>query len=187
MIQLVKKCLKKSIGKVRLTYDELTTLLTEIEGVINSRPLSYLSTEDLDEPLTPSNLLTGHQVLSLSNVTGLVDITDEFRLTCDDLNVRLQHLTHVIDNYWIRWRNEYLLQLRERYSPVDTVGVPRAPVPGEVVIVHDDNHPCSLWKLGKLLMWLWVMRIIRGAVLDVVTNGKTKFFADPSPFCTHSR
>ena len=110
-----------------------------------------------------------------------MDITDEeFRLTSDDVTIRLQHLTHVLDDYWIRWKNEYLLQLRERYSPVDTVGLPRAPVPGEVVIVHDENHPHSLWKLGK------VTDVIKGdenqicgAVLDVVTNGKTKTLRRP--------
>jgi len=80
----------------------------------------------------------------------------------------------------MRWRNEYLLQLREHYSSVDTVGVPRAPVPGEVVIVHDENHPRSLWKLGKVTdMIKGDDNQIRGAVLDVVTNGKTKALYRP--------
>ena len=35
MVQSVKRCLKKSIGKARLSYHELTTVLTEIEAIIN--------------------------------------------------------------------------------------------------------------------------------------------------------
>jgi len=53
------------------------------------------------------------------------------------------------------------------------IGVARSPVPGEVIIVHDENHPKSIWKLGR------VTDIIKGdngqvhgAVFDVVTNGK---------------
>ena len=65
--------------------------------------------EDLNKLLTPSHLLTGHHALSLPNITELVDVTDEdFQLAYDDLNVRLQYLTCVLDDYWIRWKNEYL-------------------------------------------------------------------------------
>jgi len=63
---------------------------------------------------------------------------------------------------------------------VDTIGVPRAPVPGEVVIIHNENHPRSPWKLGKVAE---VIKCddnqIRGAVLDVVTNGKMKTLRRP--------
>ena len=53
MIQSMKRCLKKTIGKAKLTYDELFITLTEAEGSINSQPLSYVSSHDLEEPLTP--------------------------------------------------------------------------------------------------------------------------------------
>ena len=41
MIKSAKRCLKKSVGKNCLTYDELHTLIVEIEAVLNSRPLMY--------------------------------------------------------------------------------------------------------------------------------------------------
>ena len=69
MIKSVKRCLRKTIGQARLTYDELLTALTEVEMVVNSRPLSYVSTEDAEEPLTPSHLLIGRKVLSLPDST----------------------------------------------------------------------------------------------------------------------
>ena len=64
----MKHCLKKTIGKAKLTHDELLTVLTEVEAIINSRPLSYVSSEDLDEPLTPSHL-SGLHILSLPDST----------------------------------------------------------------------------------------------------------------------
>ena len=36
--------------------------------ILNSRPSSYVSTEDIEEPLTPSHLMTGGRVLSLPDV-----------------------------------------------------------------------------------------------------------------------
>ena len=36
LVQMVKRCLKKMIGRARLTYDELSTVIIEVEGVINS-------------------------------------------------------------------------------------------------------------------------------------------------------
>ena len=66
MIQTTKRCLRKTIGSARLTYDELLTSVTEVEMILNSRPLTHLSSDDVEEePLTPSHLLLGYRVLSL--------------------------------------------------------------------------------------------------------------------------
>lgn len=59
MVRSTKRCLKKIVGRAKLSYDELLTAITEVEMIINSRPLTYLSSDDVEEPLTPAHFLTG--------------------------------------------------------------------------------------------------------------------------------
>lgn len=58
--------LKRVIGDQKLTYEEFSTLLTQIEAILNSRPLCALTEdpEDLNY-LTPSHFLTSGPVLTL--------------------------------------------------------------------------------------------------------------------------
>ena len=65
MVRSTKRCLKKMIGRAQLSYDEILTAVTEVESIINSRPLSYVSTDDMEEPLTPSHFLTGRRLLNV--------------------------------------------------------------------------------------------------------------------------
>ena len=67
LIKSTKRCLKQTIGQAKLSFDELLTVTTEIEMVVNSRPLSYVSMEDLEEPLMPSHLLIGHCLVYLES------------------------------------------------------------------------------------------------------------------------
>ena len=42
MVQLLKRCLPKMVGQSRLTNVELLTSVTEVEMILNSRPLTYI-------------------------------------------------------------------------------------------------------------------------------------------------
>jgi hypothetical protein len=60
--------LKKILGTTKLSYDELLTVVVDVEAILNSRPLTYLDNDDMAEPLTVSNLISGKRVLFLPNV-----------------------------------------------------------------------------------------------------------------------
>ena len=94
--------------------------MVEIEAVINSRPLSYLSSEDLEEPLTPSHFLCGRRILSLpDDLTAEDDIHDpDFVLHESELSRRMRHLNTILNHFWERWKGEYLLELREAHRYV---------------------------------------------------------------------
>ena len=70
LVKSRKHCLRKFIGQAKFSLDELQTAVVEVESTINSRPLTYLSPSDLEEPLTPSHLIAGKRVVNLLRLPG---------------------------------------------------------------------------------------------------------------------
>ena len=57
----VKRCLKKVVGRSTLKFEEMRTLLVEVECTLNDCPLNYLydEIEGVSQPLTPADLIYG--------------------------------------------------------------------------------------------------------------------------------
>ena len=103
------------VSQAHFTHDELLTAVVEIEAIINARPLSYVSTEDMEEPLTSSHLLRGCRLLSLpEHLTYCHPLNDkDFEISPAQASRRVKHLNNVLNHFWRRWRQEYLTELRE--------------------------------------------------------------------------
>ena len=158
------------IGHAKLTYDELVTVLAEVEAVVNSRPIAYVSTADLDEPLTPSHLLIGRRVLDLPD--HLYPEPEDFELKPDILSRRNRYLNRLLSRFWEKWIKEYLLELRNAHRYHKGTSQETQVSVGDIVVVHDDL-PRGFWKLGcveKLLPGR--DGTVRGATVCVTTNGK---------------
>ena len=82
LVRSTKCCLRKLVGGAQISFDELVTTLGEIESAINSRPLAYVSTGDMEESLTPSHLIVGRGICNLpDHLSHLGDIgVEEFLL-----------------------------------------------------------------------------------------------------------
>ena len=152
MIRSTKRCLKKLMGRAHFSLDELTTALAEIEAVLNSRPLSYVSSTDMEEPITPSNLVVGHRILNLpDNINYLSDLDEEFVLTKGQVLRQVKHLNNVLNHFWRRWRTEYLNHLREVHAQLSrrrSASSDSFISIGDVVVVKDDQLPRGQWKLA---------------------------------------
>ena len=165
------------MGNARLTHDELLTSVVEVEMILNSHPLSYVSSKEFEEPLTPSHSLLGFRVLSLPDIVasdGDADPDYDNDVNRDDLTRRMKHLGRTLDMFWRRWKTEYLLELQEshHHSPHQG-GEPSHIAVGDIVIVHDENYPRGLWKLGKVESLLpGADGNVRGAFVRVQSSGQ---------------
>ena len=62
MVRSIKNTLKEVVVISSLDYKQLNTVLVQIENVMNAHPLTYMNDENLDESLTPYNLIDGRNI-----------------------------------------------------------------------------------------------------------------------------
>ena len=85
-----------------LSFDEMHTAVLEVESILDSRPLTYTTSEDIEEPLTPSHLLVGRRLLSLpENLTYLQDKDPDFEPTTEPMQARGRYLYNVLNHFWL--------------------------------------------------------------------------------------
>ena len=145
LIGMTKTSLRKVLVKAFVNLEELQTVLAEVECILNDRPSTYVSSDPVDEPpLTPSHLLYGRTITSLSYPDERPDEA-EMNVTQNTLQKRSERVQQTIQHFWTRWRHENLTSLRETHRGKgrddDNVKV------GDVVLVHNDA-PRNTWPLG---------------------------------------
>lgn len=136
-IKCVKRHLYRVIGSQILSYEEMSTVLIQIESLLNSRPLCLISSEPNPEVLTPAHFLMSTPLQYLP----ATDVTDE-KLT---LTERKKLLDQMVDSYWRKWRLEYLQTLQGRakwFKNEISLQI------GTVVLLNQDNTPPLHWPLG---------------------------------------
>ncbi|XP_041778849.1 uncharacterized protein LOC121597275 [Anopheles merus] len=116
-VKSAKRILWMVLGNQRLSFPEMTTVLTQIEAQLNSRPLTPLS-EDPSEMnvLTPGHFLIGAPLTALPEKD--VSNQHENRLR------RYELLQRLVQMHWKRWHREYLSELHnygQCVSPVKRV------------------------------------------------------------------
>lgn len=135
-----KRLLTRVIGIHLFTYEEFTTVLTRIEAVLNSRPLTPASTDPKDlECLTPGHFLIGQPLLAVPPRST----PDE---KCNNRD-RWKLLDQCHQAFWRRWSSEYLTTLQERSKW--TQNLPNISV-DDMVVVIDNNSAPLVWRLGRV-------------------------------------
>lgn len=151
LIQIIKKCLKISYGKVYLTYIELQTVLYKIADILNGRPLTYVSADEVVEPLTPNHFVK----LGPTNINVSLEpyAKPPLSTTGSNLMRKWNVLTRILDGYWDAFKNLYLLSLRERHMThhKEKKGTAKfQPRVGDVVLIQENSMPRAYWKLGTI-------------------------------------
>ena len=123
-------------------------MITEVEGVINARPLTYVydDRESISYPLTPSDLIYGRRITVSPNSQH-----HEILSTYNSLTKRLNHNRFLLGQFTRRWRNEYLTSLREQAAKGSNSGDANSKLKvGDIVILKDDSIQRAFWKLAKV-------------------------------------
>ncbi|XP_043471735.1 uncharacterized protein LOC122504617 [Leptopilina heterotoma] len=129
-------------GNSLLTYEQLNTYVTEIESILNSRPLTPLSPDPNDlNPLTPGHFLIGGSLTSLPEED--FRNTSDNRLSCWQLAQKMGH------HFWDRWYKEYLNELMSR-SKWQAAPDQTTIKPGTLILVKENNQPPMKWPLGRI-------------------------------------
>ncbi|XP_056006628.1 uncharacterized protein LOC130050470 [Ostrea edulis] len=132
------------ISNCKIHEENIRTILSEIETVINDRPLTYVSSEIQDlQPLTPSHLLYGRMKTAPS-----VSVSQEnTNITHTEANKQLERKELVLQHFLKRWRMEYLTGLREfhKFSGKNDTKIKV----GDIVQVYE-NMPRTKWKLAMI-------------------------------------
>ncbi|XP_039968221.1 uncharacterized protein LOC120780002 [Bactrocera tryoni] len=117
-----KHLIVRALGNALLTTEELSTLLAEVEAVLNSRPLAPLGQDPNDgEALTPAHLLIG---------------------------CRLRALPPAQQQFWRQWFKTYMTGLQD---PNKWLHPTRNLHVNDLVLVHEDNVPPQQWVLGRVV------------------------------------
>ena len=127
--------MKKQLGKSRIGYDEMITVLKEIENVISNRPISYTYFEsDLIEAITPNKLLYGRNLEVMNIVNDASPMVD--------LKVAKweQYLQMLLNHFCSRWTSKYLTELRENQRLSNRNKTLILPKVNDVVLIKDDNY-----------------------------------------------
>ena len=180
LIGSMKRCLWKVIGQARLSYGELLTAVVEVESTINSRPLTYTSADDTEEPLTPTHLLVGRRLLNLPDYLQCSSEEDANDIEPSVLDRRTRHLNLTLNRFWGRWRKEYLLELREAHCYHHGNANPSKVSVDDVVLIHSSEQPRTFWRLGRVKeLLVGKDGEVRGAVLRVSGGRKPTVLQRP--------
>jgi hypothetical protein len=142
MIGTVKQHLRRTLGKALLSSEELRMLLIEVEAVVNSRPLTYIyNNPEEGHELTPAHFLIGRSQGSLQDVQLIPSSPGSYGLMR-----RWNHRKILMDGFWHRWKQEYLLQLRSFHQVAQPVA--HSVQLGDAVLIADQKTARGQWKLA---------------------------------------
>ena len=140
-VKSTKTHLRRVVGDVKLTFEELSTILAQVEACLNSRPLVSVNVPDEDgiEVLTPGHFLIGRPLCALP------DPSSSYRSV--SLLKRWDLCQNLIRHFWQRWSSEYLTSLNKFnkwHHPTRNLQV------GDVVIIREDTLVPTKWPLARV-------------------------------------
>lgn len=158
-VKSFKNHFKRVVGDICLTYEELYTVIVQIEAILNSRPLLRENSNDC-QYLTPGHFLIGTAPTSYPEIN--LDNVQINRLKFWNMCTKLKQ------DFWKSWHRDYLTQLQSRPKWKSQQTNLKE---GDIVLVKNVNTPSLSWPMAR------VVKTYPGAdamvrVADVKMNNK---------------
>ncbi|XGW10386.1 hypothetical protein V3C99_012128 [Haemonchus contortus] len=162
LIKSVKYSLYKTLGKTTLSFEELSTVIVEIEALLNTRPLLYSdSSFDRESILRPIDFIQKELQVHFPFESPDNELEDSSYAPPFDIPVihtklqaiqALQSSCKLTERFWRVWHTQYLTALREKHQT--KVGSKRAgalvPKVGSLVLICDEVQPRHMWRMGRI-------------------------------------
>ncbi|XP_026830319.1 uncharacterized protein LOC105279648 [Ooceraea biroi] len=140
-VKSVKHHLRRVVGNQTLTFEELTTLLYNVEACLNSRPIAPLSDSfDEVECLTPGHFLIGAPI-TIHPEPSLLALNED-RLS------RWQRVRQLTERFWKLWAADYVNTLQQRQKWRKSTPSLK---PGQMVLLRNPLLPPCKWELGRVI------------------------------------
>lgn len=140
IVKQMKYHLKRSTKDKIFNPDEFSTLIIQIEGALNSRPLTHISSSVDDyDVITPGHFLIGRPLNTLPEPS--------YSEIPDNRLVNWQQMQKLRSKLWQRFQQDYFHELQTRAKWKKEF--PDVKV-GTVVLIHEDTTPPNYWKLGRI-------------------------------------
>ena len=99
LVRSTKILLRKELGNLKLNYEQLQTVLLEIETILNNRPLTYYYADENEPCLTPNHMSYGRTLKVCDPETS------------SDVSKMLlpSKINNIVNHFWDRWKKEYLV------------------------------------------------------------------------------
>lgn len=125
----------------KLDDEGLLTVVVEAEGIVNSRPLTFLPLHSAEqEALTPNHFILGSS-------SGVVQPTTKLEESVYALNASRNLIQQRVSHFWRRWVLEYLPTLTRRTR---WFGETKPIKNGDLVVVIDDSKRND-WVRGRIV------------------------------------
>ncbi|XP_071629496.1 uncharacterized protein [Temnothorax longispinosus] len=137
----MKTHLKRVVGTQILTVEEFSTLVTQVEAILNSRPLCPTSSNPSDlGVLSPGHFLTLEPLVAVPH-------PDLNPVPMNRLD-RWQMVQHMHQQFWKRWHDKYLHTLQQRPKWLQSALTVKKDT---LVLVKGEKAPPLQWRQGRIV------------------------------------
>ena len=152
MIKVIKWSLYKTIGRKRVDYFTLFTVLSDIQNAINSRPLTYRCSDDKGlEIITPNCFLHPNANSEIMFKPQDDVLWKKDPPTRSDIVETLEIREEMLDKFHESYYKDYLLSLRESCKDLHQVDFVNKVKVNDIVLIQSPSKPRPYWLLGRVI------------------------------------